>query len=342
MFTIQWDGDSVTILDQRLLPRDEVYHTYRNHQDVAESIRSMEIRGAPAIGIAAAMGIALAARHSGASAPDKFKEEMGAVCDAFAATRPTAVNLFASIARMKRVIDGGSDVEAMRRDLEGEALSVFNEDVEANRAMGRNGSRFLEDGDTVLTHCNAGALATGGYGTALGVIRAAVEEGKTISVYACETRPYLQGARLTAWELYRDGIPVTLITDSMSGHFMRSGVINKVIVGADRVAANGDVANKIGTYTHAVLAREHGIPFYVAAPVSTLDHDTKSGDDITIEERSVEEVACCMGVQIAPEGITIRNPAFDVTPAKYVTALITEKGVVESPATHGIGKLLKS
>ncbi|TFH41198.1 MAG: S-methyl-5-thioribose-1-phosphate isomerase [Chrysiogenales bacterium] len=332
----------MTILDQRLLPGSEVYNTYRHYIDVADSIRNMETRGAPAIGIAAAMGIALAAVQSKTAGADKFREELHTVCGVFAATRPTAVNLFASIARMKRIIDGGSDVAAMRQELEKEAMAVFSEDIQANRAMGKNGSRFLADGDTVLTHCNAGSLATGGYGTALGVIRAAVDEGKNIQVYACETRPYLQGARLTAWELHQDGIPVTLITDSISGHFMRTGVIAKAIVGADRVAANGDVANKIGTYTHAVLAMEHGIPFYVAAPLSTLDPATKTGDDIPIEERSVDEVAYIMNVQIAPEGIMIRNPAFDITPAKYITAIITEKGVIEDPATNGIGKLLKS
>jgi methylthioribose-1-phosphate isomerase len=342
MFTIRWDGDSVTILDQRLLPLAEVYNTYRHYQDVADSIRNMETRGAPAIGIAAAMGIALAARHVNITAPDKFRDEMNRICGIFGATRPTAVNLFASITRMKKIIQQGGDIASIRQLLEKEALAVYEEDIHANRAMGKNGSRFLSDGDVVLTHCNAGALATGGYGTALGVIRAAVEEGKKIQVYACETRPYLQGARLTAWELFQDHIPVTLITDSMSGYFMRSGVVKKAIVGADRIAANGDVANKIGTYTHAVLAKENSIPFYVAAPISTLDPDTKTGDDIPIEERSVEEVAYIRGEQIVPEGISIRNPAFDVTPAKYITAIITEKGVIENPASTGIGKLLKS
>jgi methylthioribose-1-phosphate isomerase len=342
MFTIRWDGDSVTILDQRLLPKQEVYNTYRHYKDVADSIRNMETRGAPAIGIAAAMGIALAARHLNITALDKFKEEMGRICAIFAATRPTAVNLFASIERMKKILKDGSDAAAIRRLLETEAIAVYDEDIRSNRAMGKNGSRYISDGDVVLTHCNAGSLATGGYGTALGVIRAAVEEGKKIQVFACETRPYLQGARLTAWELFQDGIPVTIITDSMSGFFMRKGIIKKAIVGADRVAANGDVANKIGTYTHAVLAKENGIPFYVAAPLSTLDPDTKTGDDIPIEERSVDEVAYIRGERIVPEGISIRNPAFDVTPAKYITAIITEKGVIENPASTGIGKHLKS
>ncbi|MBP7737252.1 MAG: S-methyl-5-thioribose-1-phosphate isomerase [Spirochaetes bacterium] len=342
MFTVKWDGDSVTILDQRLLPKLEIYNTYRNYCDVADSIRNMETRGAPAIGITAAMGIALAAKHSQTAAVDALKEELNKVCDFFAATRPTAVNLFAAVNRMKKIIQQGNDGAAIRELLEKEALAIYNEDIEANKAMGKNGSRFISDGDVVMTHCNAGALATGGYGTALGVIRAAVEEGKKIQVFSCETRPYLQGARLTSWELSRDNIPVTLITDSMSGYFMKNGTIKKVIVGADRIAANGDVANKIGTYSHAVLAKEHGIPFYVAAPLSTLDPETKSGNDIIIEERSVDEVAYIMNVQIAPEGISIRNPAFDVTPAKYVTAIITEKGVIENPASVGIGKLLKS
>lgn len=342
MFTIKWNGDSVTILDQRLLPHKETYNTYSHYRDVADSIRNMETRGAPVIGIAAAMGIALAARSVTSRNIEGFREEMGKVCDFFAATRPTAVNLFAAIRRMRNILGQGGDLEAVRQLLEKEAMAVYNDDIEANRAMGRNGSKYLSDGDVVLTHCNAGALATGGYGTALGVIRAAVEQGKKIRVFACETRPYLQGARLTAWELLNDGIPVTLITDSMSGHFMRTGVIKKAIVGADRVAANGDVANKIGTYSHAVLAKENGIPFYVAAPLSTLDPSTKSGDDIPIEERGVEEVAFVMGQQIAPEGVSIRNPSFDVTPAKYVTAIITEKGVIENPASQGIMKFLKS
>ncbi len=342
MFTVKWDGDSVTILDQRLLPKMEIYNTYRNYCDVADSIRNMETRGAPAIGITAAMGIALAARHSKTTSVEALKDEMNKVCDFFAATRPTAVNLFAAVNRMRKIIQQGNDGAALRQLLENEALRIYNEDIEANKAMGKNGSRFINDGDVVMTHCNAGALATGGYGTALGVIRAAVEEGKKIQVFACETRPYLQGARLTAWELSRDNIPVTLITDSMSGYFMKNGTIKKIIVGADRIAANGDVANKIGTYTHAVLAKENAIPFYVAAPLSTLDPDTKSGNDIIIEERSVDEVAYIMDVQIVPEGISIRNPAFDVTPAKYISAIITEKGVIENPASVGIGKMLKS
>jgi methylthioribose-1-phosphate isomerase len=341
MFTIKWNGDSVTILDQRLLPLKEVYNTYRHFCDVANSIRNMETRGAPVIGITAAMGIALAAKNIQFTGIESFKEEMNRVCDHFAATRPTAVNLFAAINRMKKIIQQSADIPGLQNLLEKEAIAVYNEDIEANKAIGKNGSRYLSDGDVVMTHCNAGALATGGYGTALGVVRKAVEEGKKIQVFACETRPYLQGARLTTWELSRDKIPVTLITDSMSGYFMKTGVIKKVIVGADRVALNGDVANKIGTYTHAVLAKENGIPFYVAAQMPTLDPASKTGDDIPIEERNVEEVAYIMDQQIAPEGISIRNPAFDITPAKYISAIITENGVVENPASQGIGKLLK-
>jgi methylthioribose-1-phosphate isomerase len=301
----------------------------------------METRGAPVIGIAAAMGIALAAKNIQFTGIENFRQEMNCVCDHFAATRPTAVNLFAAINRMKKIIQQDADIATLQDVLEKEAIALYNEDIEINKSIGKNGSKYLSDGDVVMTHCNAGALATGGYGTALGVIRKAVEEGKKIQVYACETRPYLQGARLTTWELSRDKIPVTLITDSMSGYFMKTGVIKKVIVGADRVAANGDVANKIGTYTHAVLAKEHGIPFYVAAQISTIDPGAKNGDDIPIEERGVEEVAFIMNQQIAPEGIFIRNPAFDVTPAKYITAIITENGVVENPASQGMGKLLK-
>ncbi|OHD71367.1 MAG: S-methyl-5-thioribose-1-phosphate isomerase [Spirochaetes bacterium RBG_16_49_21] len=341
MFSIKWNGDSVTILDQRLLPGEEVYHTYRHFSDLVDAIRYMEVRGAPLIGITAGMGIALAAQHVISDSLVNFRDELIKACDQFAATRPTAVNLFAAISRMKKKINEGRDIADIRQLLEKEALALYAEDIEANKTIGKNGSRFLNDGDVVLTHCNAGALATGGYGTALGVIRSAIEEGKKIQVYACETRPYLQGARLTAWELVRDGIPVTLITDSMSGHFMRTGVIKKVIVGADRITANGDVVNKIGTYTLSVLAREHKIPFYVAAPVSTLDPATKTGDEVTIEERGVDEVAYIGDKQIAPEGVFIRNPAFDMTPARNIAAIITDKGVIENPAGNGIAKALK-
>ncbi len=287
------------------------------------------------------MGIALAAKKITATSISEFKEQMSRVFDTFAATRPTAVNLFWTINRMRKITGAGADVEELKAALEREALAIYDEDIATNRAIGKNGAKFLADGDVVMTHCNAGALATGGYGTALGVIRAAIEEGKKISVFACETRPYLQGARLTTWELFRDGIEVTLITDNMAGHFMKTGAIKKIIVGADRIAANGDTANKIGTYTHSVLAKEHGIPFYVAAPVSTLDPETKTGSDIVIEERSIQEVAYIKGVQIAPEGVFIRNPSFDVTPSGNITAIITEKGVIENPANSGIMELFR-
>ena len=334
--TIRWKGNSVEMLDQRLLPVQEAYQVFHSYKEVAFAIREMVVRGAPAIGIAAAMGIALAAREVSSFNMDVFRREMDDVMNVFAATRPTAVNLFHAIERMRKVLSSAASVESAIDILEKEALQILKEDVDANRAMGQNGSRFLEDGDAVLTHCNAGALATGGYGTALGVIRAAVEQGKKIEVYACETRPFLQGARLTAWELTRDGIPVTLITDNMAGYFMRQGIIKKVIVGADRIAANGDTANKIGTYSLSVLAKHHNIPFLVAAPLTTLDPATADGSGIPIEERSIDEVAYIRGEQIAPEGVHIRNPAFDVTPAANITAIITEKGVIENPARDGI------
>ncbi len=334
--SIKWLGNAVSMLDQRLLPSKEIYHEYKHFNDVAEAIETMVIRGAPAIGIAAAMGIALAAKTSNAKNISELKEELHAAAGRFATTRPTAVNLFWAIDRMKKTIAASNTFDELREQLEKEAIAIHQEDIDANKAMGNHGARYLADGDTVMTHCNAGALATGGYGTALGVIRAAVEHGKKIKVFACETRPYLQGARLTAWELMKDGIEVTLITDNMAGHFMKSGMIQKIIVGADRIAANGDTANKIGTYSHAVLAKAHSIPFYVAAPVSTLDPNTPDGSAIPIEERSVDEVAYLQGVQIAPEGIFIRNPAFDVTPVKYISAIITEKGVIENPAQYGI------
>lgn len=340
-YTIKWNGDSVSMLDQRLLPVEEIYHTYTNYRDVADAITDMVVRGAPAIGIAAAMGIALGAKNTGAVAIDAFRAQMNGIFEAFAKTRPTAVNLFWTINRMRKVVGENGTVEEIRQRLEKEATQILEEDVKVNRMIGQNGKRFIADGDVVMTHCNAGALATGGYGTALGVVRAAVEEGKKIEVFACETRPYLQGARLTAWELMQDRIRVTLVTDNMAGHFMRLGVIKKVVVGADRIAANGDTANKIGTYGLSVLAREHGIPFYVAAPISTLDPATATGSAIPIEERAIDEVAYVAGVQIAPEGVSIRNPSFDVTPAANITAIITERGVIERPAERGIRDMAK-
>jgi methylthioribose-1-phosphate isomerase len=335
-------GESVSILDQRKLPLQEIYNDYGNYIGVAEAIRSMEVRGAPAIGITAAMGIALAAKNFKGRDLKDFRETMDGVLLLFAETRPTAVNLFWAIERMRSLVSSGSDIDSIIDALVMEAVNILEEDIAINRTMGKNGSRFLSDGDVVMTHCNAGSLATGGYGTALGVIRAAVEEGKKIEVIACETRPYLQGARLTAWELQKDNIPVTVITDNMAGFFMKKGLVKKIIVGADRVAANGDTANKIGTYSHAVLARHHGIPFYVAAPVSTLDINTHTGGDIVIEERSVDEVAYVGSVQIVPEGVRIYNPAFDVTPAELISAIITEKGVIEEPAGKGISSLVSA
>jgi len=339
MDALKWNGDSVTILDQRLLPSKEEYHTYTDYFEVAEAIITMETRGAPAIGIAAGMGIALGAKKMKVANLQAFKQEMNKIFESFASTRPTAVNLFWTINRMKKILSEINDIDEAVKKFENEALLILTEDIAANRQMGKNGSRFIQDGDIIMTHCNAGALATGGYGTALGVIRAAVEEGKKIEVYACETRPYLQGARLTTWELLKDNIPVTLITDNMSGFFMKNGTIKKIIVGADRIAKNGDTANKIGTYTHSVLAKEHNIPFYVAAPMSTLDPQTESGDKITIEYRSIDEVAYIKNVQIAPEGVRILNPSFDVTPAENISAIITEKGVIEKPAGKGIMEL---
>jgi methylthioribose-1-phosphate isomerase len=324
------------MLDQRLLPTQEVYLTYTNHLDVAEAIKDMVIRGAPAIGVAAGMGIALGAKRIDSPDIDEYRKRLADLFDIFGKTRPTAVNLFWTINRMKKIAESTGDAGELKKRLEEEAVRIFEEDVKTNRQIGHNGSRFLKDGDVVMTHCNAGALATAGYGTALGIIRAAVEEGRKIEVYACETRPYLQGARLTAWELLQDNIRVTLITDNMAGYFMRRGVIKKVVVGADRIAANGDTANKIGTYTHSVLAKQHGIPFYVAAPLSTLDPNTPDGNAIPIEERPVDEVAYLAGVQIAPEGVFIKNPSFDVTPAENITAIITEKGVIENPKDKGI------
>ena len=320
--TILWTDNGVVMIDQRRLPREQVFVTCRTYSQVAEAIRNMTIRGAPAIGVAAAMGVAL-----GVVEGADFEE----VCRTLAATRPTAVNLFWAIDRMRRLhtsLDGGENHAAAMIQ---EAQQIRLEDIAICEAIGRNGASLIPDSKTVLTHCNAGALATAGYGTALGVIRAAVTAGKKIDVFAGETRPFLQGARLTAWELQQDGIPVTLITDNKAGHILHSGRIGCVVVGADRIAANGDVANKIGTYSLAVLAKENGVPFYVAAPVSTLDLTLASGDAIPIEQRAASEVTHVFGVAIAPENMDVENPAFDVTPARYVTAIVTENGVATAP-----------
>jgi len=338
--TIQWTPQGVIMIDQTRLPRVEEYVTCTTYEEVAVAIKTMVIRGAPAIGVAAAMGVALGVKQA---KPETLDAEFGTICDRLAATRPTAVNLFWAIDRMKRLYAAakGEGIEAVRTAMEAEAVKVYEEDIAINKAMGANGAPLVPDGKTVLTHCNAGALATAGYGTALGVIRAAVAAGKKIDVFADETRPFLQGARLTAWELMQDGIPTKLITDNMAGHFLKSGRIGCVIVGADRIARNGDVANKVGTYGVAVLAKENGVPFYVAAPVSTLDLTLDSGDGIPIEQRPAKEVTEVFGVPVAPENVEVENPAFDVTPAKYVTAIITEKGVARAPYETTLTALAK-
>jgi methylthioribose-1-phosphate isomerase len=327
--TIKWCPDGVVMIDQTRLPSEEIYVTCRTYIEVADAIRTMIIRGAPAIGVAAAMGVALGVVQGA---------DFETICAELASTRPTAVNLFWAIERMRKVY---TCVRHLSRDeirdrLITEAKLVREEDIEINRAIGLHGAPLVPDGRTVLTHCNAGALATAGYGTALGVVRAAVEAGKNIDVFADETRPFLQGARLTAWELQRDGIRATVITDNMAGHFLHAGRIGCVIVGADRIAANGDVANKIGTYGVAVLAKENDIPFYVAAPISTLDLTLPDGTHIPIEERGAMEVTHVHGVRMAPEGTEVRNPAFDVTPNRYVTAIITEKGVARAPYNESL------
>ncbi len=339
--TIQWTPAGVVMIDQTKLPREVVYVTCTTYEEVAVAIVDMIIRGAPAIGVAAAMGVAIGALKAD---PARMDEEMERICARLAGTRPTAVNLFWAIDRMKRLYARlrGKPVEEIRAALVAEAQLVKVEDIEINRAMGRHGAPLVPEGKTVLTHCNAGALATAGYGTALGVIRAAIEAGKKIDVFADETRPFLQGARLTAWELQQDGIPTTLITDNMAGYFMRQGRIGCVVVGADRIASNGDVANKVGTYSVAVLAKENGVPFYVAAPISTLDLTLASGDEIPIEQRSAKEVTEVFGVPVAPVGVEVENPAFDVTPSRYVTAIITEKGVARAPYEESLPALAKS
>ncbi|PYV18572.1 MAG: S-methyl-5-thioribose-1-phosphate isomerase [Acidobacteria bacterium] len=339
--TIEWTEAGVVMLDQRLLPGEEVYRTCGDYRAVADAIRTMVIRGAPAIGVAAAMGIALGVRDSSAANAAELDADLTRICDVIAGTRPTAVNLFWAVERMKQVYarTRSEGLEAVRAALVREAQGMHREDVEANRQMGRFGQELIPQEARVLTHCNAGALATAGYGTALGVVRAAVEAGKRIEVFADETRPFLQGARLTAWELMRDRIPVTVITDSMAGHLMARRGIDCVIVGADRIAANGDVANKIGTYSVAVLAKENGIPFYVAAPVSTLDLSLADGSQIPIEERSPEEVRSLRGVAVTPEAARVCNPAFDVTPHRYVAAIITERGVARAPYAESLRAL---
>jgi methylthioribose-1-phosphate isomerase len=340
--TVEWTDDGVRLIDQTKLPTQELYVTCSTYEEVADAIKKMVVRGAPAIGVTAAMGIALGARDAEGDHVAEFRRRFDEICEVMGETRPTAVNLFWAIRRMQQKFETLSEqpVSRIKQELIAEAQRIYIEDLAVNEAMGKHGATLLPSSGTVLTHCNAGALATaGGYGTALGVIRAAVESGKKLSVYADETRPFLQGSRLTAWELMKDNIPTTLISDNMAGSMMRLGKIQAVVVGADRVAANGDVANKIGTYSVAVLAKENNIPFYVAAPWSTIDLETPSGDKIPIEQRSSREVTHMGGTQIAPDGVKVENPAFDVTPAKYVTAIITEHGIAKAPYEDSLKKL---
>jgi methylthioribose-1-phosphate isomerase len=383
--TVYWEDDAVVFIDQRLLPGVETYVISRDYRQVAAAIKNLSIRGAPAIGVAAALGIALGVRHSQAASLTALQADFEIICATFSQTRPTARNLFWAIEGMKKYFreasaapqlqtniharkrtqrsmkippnpplakggwgdfiinsDGDQTLNSLKQSLIAEACRICGEDIAINRQIGTYGSSLIADGDDILTHCNAGALATAGYGTALGVIRAAWEAGKRIHVYVDETRPVLQGARLTAWELLREGIPATLITDNMAGFLMQQGKIQKIIVGADRIAANGDAANKIGTYSVAVLARAHRIPFYIAAPLSTFDGSLKTGKDIPIEERDPEEVSCCQGVILAPRGISVYNPAFDVTPHRYITAFVTEKGLIHPPFRKTVPALLGS
>jgi len=338
--TIAWQGDDIVMVDQRKLPADEIYVTCRTVNDIVKAINNMVIRGAPAIGVCASMGLALGALHSKATGTKQFTTEFQKNCDLLTATRPTAVNLFWAIERMKRAFaDGalaGESVDDLKARLRREADRIHDEDIANCRAIGANGAALVPAEARILTHCNAGALATAGYGTALGVIRGAVEAGRKVRVFADETRPFLQGARLTAWELVRDGIDTTVITDNMAGAIMKAGEVDLVVVGADRIAANGDTANKIGTYSVAVLAKAHDIPFYVAAPWSTIDLSMSDGDAIPIEERTPREVTHLGNTQLAPEGAHVRNPSFDVTPNKYITAIITDRGVYRAPFSESL------
>ena len=333
--TLEWKNDCVIMLDQRLLPAKEIYRVYRNYKEVAQAIRAMVVRGAPAIGVAAAMGVALGAlKFKGKN----FDREFERILKVFAATRPTAVNLFWALERMRNVYSENrtAGVEAVKRRLKEAAQRMFADDIAANQTLGKNGARFVGNAQRVMTHCNAGALATAGYGTALGVVRAMKESGTKVEVFADETRPFLQGARLTAWELKKEGIPVTLITDNSMGYVMQKGKVDVVIVGCDRVAANGDVANKIGTYPLAVLAHRHGVPFYVAGPISSFDLKCASGSEIPIEERDPKEVSHLFGRRMIPGGVRVLNPAFDVTPNELVSAFITEKGIITPPYKENI------
>jgi methylthioribose-1-phosphate isomerase len=339
--TLEWTDKGVRFIDQTKLPMEETYVTCKTHQQVADVIRDMVVRGAPAIGVAAAMGIALGVQNSKAENGGDLKRDFDQICELMGKTRPTAVNLFWAIRRMRDKFEllRVRPLPQIKESLIEEAQRMHAEDIAANEAMGRHGATLMPASGGVLTHCNAGALATCGYGTALGVIRAAFEQGKKIHVYADETRPFLQGSRLTAWELMKDGIPTTVISDNMSGAMMKQGKIQAIVVGADRIAANGDVANKIGTYSVAVLAKEHQIPFYVAAPISTVDLETPDGSKIPIEQRDPRELTHIAGKQMVPEGVSVENPAFDITPAKYVTAIVTERGIARAPYEESLEKL---
>jgi methylthioribose-1-phosphate isomerase len=342
---IEWTTQGVTMLDQRRLPAEVVYHIYTDYRDVAAAIKDMVIRGAPAIGVAAAMGVALGVERCNVATLDELRPKFQTICSTIAETRPTAVDLFWAIERMKRRFDqlasANASLDTVRGAMVAEARAVHAEKRATDEAIGRFGAEFMPATGNVMTQCNAGALATAGIGTALGVIRVAVEQGHKLHVLVPETRPYLQGARLTAWELHEGGVPLTLITDNMVGHFMKTGTVSAVVVGADRIAANGDTANKIGTYQIAVLAREHGVPFYVAAPVSTFDLSISSGEQIPIEERSAEEVTHLRGVRIAPD-VDVANPAFDVTPARLISAIVCERGVAREPYAESLRRLAES
>lgn len=345
---IRWTNEGVVLLDQRRLPTEVVHNTYTDYRELAQAIKDMVIRGAPAIGVTAAMGIALGVLHSRAKSLEELRPEFQKICETFACTRPTAVDLFWAIDRFRKKFDSlangakssvAGSVEKIRGELVEEALAVHRERKAADEAIGKFGAELMPKSGRVMTQCNAGALATGGIGTALGVIRVAVESGRSLEVFVPETRPYLQGARLTAWELHEDRIPLTLITDNMVGHFLRSGGVGAIVVGADRIAANGDTANKIGTYPMAVLAHEHHVPFYVAAPISTLDLSVSSGDKIPIEQRAASEVTHVHGVRMAPD-VNVANPAFDVTPSRLIAAIITERGVARAPYSESLKQLV--
>src|SRR5437870_92662 len=345
--TVEWTREGIRMLDQRLLPTEEKYLMLRSYEEVADAIKKMVVRGAPAIGVSAAMGLALGASQSVGTSVADLEFDFKYMCDVMAATRPTAVNLFWAIERMRDALTKAKaetrDVEEVKKRLTDEALKILQEDIASNRALGRFGGELIPDGATVLTHCNAGALATAGdYGTALGVVRGAIDAGKRVAVIADETRPFLQGARLTAWELAKDNIPVTVITDNMAGHVMKQGKVDCVVVGADRIAANGDAANKIGTYMVAVLAMQHNIPFYVAAPLSTVDLSTATGDDIPIVERDAKEVTHVREHQLTPDGVDVHNFAFDVTPNELIAAIVTDRGIARPPYTESLRTLAEA